>query len=226
MRNSCGARAAARVMVATLLWEACAAGAQIPGLPQLPGNKREAPTLPSIPALNLPGMGSPQQQPVAPAAASDNGSSAIPAAMCLALGAGGAVIAKKMVARDTKRLNLTPQQTKQRETSMMLGFALGGCAVGAGVSAAIIKNMSASAKKAQDDAWHKAQQQTGPVTWSDPNNARSRGSTELTEREKLPDGTECGTRKDVIEAEEGTANPMQRVCRQVGSNDWKPVTAA
>lgn len=85
-------------------------------------------------------------------------------------------------------------------------------------------NLSESARTAQEEAWQRAQEQTGPVAWKDPNDPSTHGSSEIIERRPEKGGGECGTRRDVIETAEGTAEPMVRVCRVVGSNVWKPGT--
>lgn len=185
-------------------------------LPKIPG----FPSIPSLPSIpGIPGLTAPK--PPGEAGSSAGGLAAV-LGVCTLLGVGGAALGKRLAASDAKRLNLTPDQRKQREQSYMLGGGLFGCSVGGSVAASVINNMSAAAKKAQDDAWQQAQQQTGPVAWSAPD---AKGTSEIVERQPLPDGGECGTRRDVIEATEGgRAEPMIRVCRVVGSPEWKPVS--
>jgi hypothetical protein len=122
-----------------------------------------------------------------------------------------------------KEQGLTGAAAKQMSQQMVLGAALAGCAVGASAGVSIIENMSASAKQAQQDAWSKAQQQTGPVDWVDPNNSRVRGTTQLADIKVMPDGKKCGTRRDVISSEEGQVEPLQRVCQQGDGASWTPV---
>lgn len=202
-----GRVALALVLVFLLGWQVAWAQS-FPSLPSFP----KLPSLPSIPGLS-PGSGG---------ESSPSGTAAAVAAFCAAAGAGGIYLGKQLAERDAKKLKLSPAQKKSRERSYMLGGGLFGCAVGGGVAANVINKMSAESKKAQEDAWNKAQQQTGPVTWQGPD---AKGTTEIVERESLPDGGECGTRRDVIEAEEGRAEPMARVCRTAGATDWKPVTS-
>lgn len=140
--------------------------------------------------------------------------------LCKLLTAGAAVYAQKLALRDAQRLGLSAAQSKSRERSYLVGLTMLGCEAASGAASAIVRNMSESAKKAQDEAWRQAQQQTGPVAWSDPNSA-TRGTTEIVERETMPDGSSCGTRRDVIEAAEGRADPMVRVCRTAGG-EWVP----
>jgi len=194
-------------VLSALLLQAGPASAQFPGIPNLPN----LPGMPRIPAL-----------PQVPGGASTSGDAAAVLGVCALVGAAGASVGKKMAESEARRLKLSSSQRRQREQNYMLGWGLFGCTIGGGAASTVMKNMSESARKAQDDAWKQAQAQTGPVTWSDPNST-TRGTTEITERERLPDGGECGTRRDVIEAEEGTAEPMLRVCRTANSPEWRPV---
>lgn len=136
---------------------------------------------------------------------------------CLAGGALGYFGGKEVA----KLLGEDRELTKDQEEKFILGAALAGCAVGAAVGVNIIENMSESAKQAQLDAWQEAQQQTGPVSWHDPNDESTRGQTELVEVEALPSGEKCGFRRDTIETVDGTVEPQQRVC-QTGGGSWEP----
>lgn len=140
---------------------------------------------------------------------------------CALVGGAAALVAKKYAEIAAEKDNLSESEAEKLETNYMLGFALAGCAIGSSVAERIIQNMSESAKLAQQEAWEQAQMQTGPVEWQDPNDMTSRGSTELTEIEAMPDGQKCGTRRDIITAEEGTAEPYQRVC-QGSDGTWEP----
>ncbi len=191
---------------------ACALSGQLavaqsfPSLPNIPRIPSKLPAIPGLPAGD----------------SSPSGTAAAVAAFCAAAGAGGAYLGKQLARKDASKLKLSPSQQRARESSYMLGWGLFGCAVGGGVAAKVINNLSAESKKAQDEAWRQAQQQTGPVTWQGPD---AKGTTEITEREAMPDGGECGTRRDIIEAAEGQAEPMARVCRTAGATEWKPVTS-
>lgn len=207
--NSKSARALVVIFACALSGPAAVAQS----FPQLPG----LPTLPRVPSI--PGLGNPS--PPGNAASSAGGIAAV-TGICAIVGSGAAYLGKQMAERDARKLQLSAAQKKSRERSYMLGWGLFGCAVGGGVAAKVINNMSAESKRAQEEAWRKAQQQTGPVVWQGPD---AKGSTEIVEREALPDGSECGTRRDVIEAEEGKAEPMARVCRTAGTTEWKPVTS-
>lgn len=138
---------------------------------------------------------------------------------CIAGGAigyyGGKEFAK-MIGKDQ------PLSDEERER-FMLGAALAGCAVGAAAGVKIIENMSESAKQAQLEAWGEAQQNTGkPVAWSDPNDQATRGTSLLVpDPEPMPSGESCGFRRDIIETQEGTVEPEQRVC-QSDSGTWEP----
>lgn len=140
--------------------------------------------------------------------------------ICAMISSGVAAQARSRAQADARRLHLSPQQSRLREQNYLAGWAMLGCTSAATAADAIIRNMSESAKKAQADAWQQAQQQTGSVTWHDPNSG-TRGTSELTEREPTADGGECGVRRDVIEAAEGRAEPMVRVCRVAGGQ-WEP----
>jgi hypothetical protein len=170
--------------------------------------------LPSIPSIP-----NPLQKPAGGA------STAGVVGVCALVGTGGAFLGKALAEKDAKRLKLTSAQTSQRATSYMLGFGLLGCAVGGGVAAAVINHMTASAKQAQDTAWQQAQAGTSSVEWKDPNSSQH-GKEELAERELADNGQECGTRRSVIDNEEGEANPLMRVCRSPPATEWKPVTVA
>ena len=136
---------------------------------------------------------------------------------CLAGGAIGYFGGKEL----GKLLGEDRELTKEEEDRFILGAALAGCAVGAVVGVNIINNMSASAKEAQLEAWEEAQQNTGPVSWHDPNDATTKGQTELVEVEALPSGDKCGFRRDTIETSDGTVQPQQRVCQSSGGA-WEP----
>ena len=136
---------------------------------------------------------------------------------CLAGGALGYFGGKEVA----KMLGDDNELTKEQQDKFILGAALAGCAVGAVAGVKIIENMSESAKQAQLEAWQEAQQQTGPVSWHDPNDESTRGQTELVEVEALPSGEKCGFRRDTIETVDGTVEPQQRVCQTDGGS-WEP----
>ena len=137
---------------------------------------------------------------------------------CLAGGAIGYYGGKEV----SKLLGEDRELTKEEEDSFILGAALAGCAVGAAVGVNIINNMSASAKQAQLEAWEEAQQNDGPQYWHDPNDATTKGQTELVDVEALPSGDKCGFRRDTIETTGGTVQPQQRVCQSSGGS-WEPM---
>jgi hypothetical protein len=196
--------AAASVAVAAI--GSGAAQAQF-GLPNIPGVKIE------IPKIDL------------PFGPKDNtGDKMIGGGVGCALGGGLGYLAGDALGNLlAKEQGLTGAAAKQMSQQMVLGAALAGCAVGASAGVSIIENMSASAKQAQQDAWTKAQQQTGPVDWVDPNNSRVRGNTQLADIKVMPDGKKCGTRRDIISTEEGQVEPLQRVCQQGNGGTWTPV---
>lgn len=112
--------------------------------------------------------------------------------------------------------------TEEEQEQFALGAAMAGCAVGAATGLAIVNNLSESAKRAQLEAWEEAQKGSGAVTWVDPNDSTTTGTTELAEVETLPSGETCGFRRDVISTSEGSVSPEQRVCQSEGGS-WEPV---
>lgn len=132
---------------------------------------------------------------------------------CLLGGGLGYYAGEKLGEKYAKDKKLTGKQSKDIQKKFELGAAMAGCAVGASIGSRIIQNMSESARKAQEEAWAKAQTQTGSVAWVDPNNNAVHGTSELIEVQAMPDGSQCGTRRDVIETPEGSAEPYQRVCK-------------
>lgn len=205
--------------IAGLLVQPGAAWAQfqIPDLSQLPGlNLPES-------IKNLPG-GLKDLPNLFPKDEQGEGSGLLTGGVCALVGAGAAVLAKKYAVADAKRNRLSKQEQKRREQSYMIGWGLFGCALGGGIASKIMENLSESARKAQEEAWQQAQGQTGPVVWRDPNDPNTHGTTEIIERKPEKGGGECGTRRDVIETAEGSAEPMVRVCRVAGSNVWQPDT--
>jgi hypothetical protein len=132
---------------------------------------------------------------------------------CLLGGGLGYYAGDKLGKKYAKDKKLSGEQSKDIQKKFELGAAMAGCAVGASIGTKIIQNLSESARKAQEEAWVKAQNQTGSVAWVDPNNGTVRGTSELIEVKAMPDGSQCGTRRDVIETPEGSAEPYQRVCK-------------
>lgn len=174
------------------------------------------PKLPSLDDVELPKMPS-----LGNKENSEGSNFTLLAGGCALLGATGAYAAKELAELAAEKQGLSSSEADQLQTNYMLGFALAGCALGTSLAEKIISNMSESARQAQEDAWLQAQTQTGPVEWEDPNDSSMHGRTELTSIETLPDGKRCGTRRDVIEAAEGTAEPYQRVCET--ENGWETV---
>jgi len=132
---------------------------------------------------------------------------------CLLGGGLGYYAGDELGKKYAKENKLSGAESKEVQKKFELGAAMAGCAVGASVGAKIIQNLSESARKAQEEAWAKAQSQTGSVAWVDPNDQTVHGTSELIEVKAMPDGSQCGTRRDVIETAEGSAEPYQRVCK-------------
>ncbi len=86
-----------------------------------------------------------------------------------------------------------------------------GCIIGGAVAIKVMKNMDEESKRKQDEAWQKAQAQTGPVDWQSPTHS---GTSEVVEIQEVPDGRTCGTRKEYVLASNGDdATAYNRVCR-------------
>lgn len=132
---------------------------------------------------------------------------------CLLGGGLGYYAGDKLGKKYAKDKKLSGAEAKDVQKKFELGAAMAGCTVGASVGVKIIQSLSESARKAQAEAWAKAQNQTGSVAWVDPNNTAVHGTSELIEVKAMPDGSQCGTRRDVIETPEGSAEPYQRVCK-------------
>ena len=138
---------------------------------------------------------------------------------CLALGAAG-YFGGKELARVVGKDKLTEEE--QRDFS--LGLALAGCAIGAGVSTAVLDYMTEEAKKAQLAAWERAIQSVGtPVQWSTPGPDGQQGTEILRNITKTSTpGERCGFRTSVIKNSQGEARAQQRMCQKSPNDPWEP----
>lgn len=100
-----------------------------------------------------------------------------------------------------------------------------GCIVGGKVAVNIVKNMDAAAKKAQEEAWQRAQQQaraqvtTEPQVWA---SGTYSGTVEIVEPTTDKNGRECAARRNFITTDEGNAEQFIPVCKN-SSGIYEPV---
>lgn len=101
-----------------------------------------------------------------------------------------------------------------KEASLLVaGF---GCVVGGAAALKIIKNMDEKSKKAQEEAWQLAQQQSQAQQTRSPQAWRTNtheGTVEIIEPVTSADGRECATRKNYIKTAAGEAEQFIPVCK-------------
>lgn len=91
-----------------------------------------------------------------------------------------------------------------------------GCIVGGKIAIEIIQNMDEKSKRAQEEAWVKAQSQaraqttTAPQAWKTDTHE---GTVEILEPVTNSDGQECATRKNYIKTAQGEAEQFIPVCK-------------
>ena len=136
---------------------------------------------------------------------------------CLALGAAGYLGGKELA-----RVVGKDELTEEEQRNFSLGLALAGCAIGAGVSTAVLDHMTEEAKKAQLAAWDKAMQNVGtPVRWSTPKDGQE-GIEKLEDIEISASGEKCGFRRSVIKNSKGEVTAEQYGCWQPPNGSWEP----
>lgn len=140
-----------------------------------------------------------------------------------AVGAGAGFWGTKAMEKLLKKDGYTSKQVNQAAI-VVAGL---GCVVGGSLAVSIIKNMDAKSKKAQEEAWKRAQAQTETQATSAPQAWKTdthEGVVSIINPEINADGQQCATRKNFVKSASGEAEQYTPVCKY-GSGRYQPATS-